>query len=257
MLLRAVFIECACSCLPLPAVADRSKRAPLTPELGRSGGLLRLDVLGDIGAPSSSCTASRCRLHLLAQGFTFVVFPQWWCLLNPLLGRFVPHDLLLPYALGQALRPWLGAWFKRIKPITNVVDRGVIVLLVCASFSDSVADGLWARHGLGLIGMTLAGVVLFLFPVLWLSRRVARALGFTVEDEIVAVFCGSKKTMASGVPMARVLFGGDPALGVLVMPILFYHQLQLFVGSVLARRYAQRPEALPNPVVVATPAQTA
>lgn len=306
--------------------------ASLAPDLGRSGGLLRLDVIGDIGvfaifflhgmalSPANLLQgATRWRLHLLVQVFTFVVFPLWWCVLNPLLGRFVPHDLLLgffylavlpstvsssvamtavargnvaaavlnatlstllgvfltplltsllfssgaaghamdlgdtmlkiarmlllPFVLGQALRPWLGGWFKRIKPITNLVDRGVIVLLVCASFSDSVADGLWARHGLGLIGMTLVGVVLFLFPLLWLSRWTARALGFPVEDEIVAMFCGSKKTMASGVPMARVLFGGDPALGVLVMPILFYHQLQLFVGSVLARRYAQRPIA--------------
>lgn len=152
----------------------------------------------------------------------------------------VARMLLLPFVLGQVLRPWLGEWFKGIKAKTTLVDRGVILLLVWCSFSDSVADGLWSKHGLGLIGMTLVGAALFLFPMLWFTQRVARAMGFPVEDEIVAVFCGSKKTLASGVPMARLLFGGDPALGVLVLPIMFYHQLQLFVCSLMARRYAAR-----------------
>ena len=60
------------------------------------------------------------------------------------------------------------------------------------------------------------------------------------EDEIVAVFCGSKKTMASGMPMAKLLFGGQPAMGVLILPIMIYHQVQMFVCTVMARRYAQR-----------------
>ena len=87
---------------------------------------------------------------------------------------------------------------------------------------------------------------LFLFPLLWLTKRVARALNFPVEDEIVAVFCGSKKTLASGVPMAKLLFSGNPSMGVLVLPIMFYHQLQLFVCSVMAKRYAERDKT-PGP----------
>lgn len=151
--------------------------------------------------------------------------------------------LLLPFVLGQVLRPWLGDWFKSVKSKTTMVDKGVILMLVWCSFSDSVADGLWTKHGIGLIAMTLVGVALFLFPMLWFTKAVAKALGFEVEDEIVAVFCGSKKTLASGVPMARLLFGGNPALGVLVLPIMFYHQLQLFVCSLMARRYASRDAA--------------
>lgn len=155
----------------------------------------------------------------------------------------VARLLLLPFVLGQLLRPWLGEWFKSVKAKTTLVDKGVILMLVWCSFSDSVADGLWHKHGIGLIAMTLVGAALFLFPMLWFTRSVAKALGFQVEDEIVAVFCGSKKTLASGVPMARLLFGGNPALGVLVLPIMFYHQLQLFVCSLMARRYASRDAA--------------
>jgi sodium/bile acid cotransporter 7 len=155
----------------------------------------------------------------------------------------VARMLLLPFVLGQVLRPWLGGFFKSIKSKTTLVDKGVILLLVWCSFSDSAADGLWTKHGLSLIAITLVGAALFLFPMLWFTQRVAKAMDFPVEDEIVAVFCGSKKTLASGVPMARLLFGGDPALGVLVLPIMFYHQLQLFVCSLMARKYAARTEA--------------
>ncbi len=149
--------------------------------------------------------------------------------------------LLLPFGAGQALRPLLGGWFARWKPWTNAVDRGVILLLVFVAFSDSVADGLWSRHGASLIALTLVGTGVILAVVLLLTRALAQRCGFTTEDEITTVFCGSKKTLASGVPMAKVLFGAHPALGVIVLPLMFYHQLQLFVCSVLAQRYARRP----------------
>jgi sodium/bile acid cotransporter 7 len=155
----------------------------------------------------------------------------------------VAQMLVLPFVAGHLLRPWLAGWFARIKPVTNVFDKAVIVLMVWSAFSDSVADGLWTRHGPLLLAEAVLGSVLFLLPMLWFTRRVARALGFSVEDEIVAVFCGSKKTLASGMPMAKLLFGGSASMGVLILPIMLYHQLQLFVCAVLARRYAAREGA--------------
>jgi sodium/bile acid cotransporter 7 len=148
--------------------------------------------------------------------------------------------LLLPFAVGQVLRPLVGTWFARWKPWTNIIDRGVILLLVWGAFSDSVADGLWSNHGIGMIAMTLLVSAAILGLVLTLSRTAARQCGFNTEDEITTVFCGSKKTLASGVPMAKVIFGATPALGVIVLPLMFYHQLQLFVCSMLAQRYARR-----------------
>lgn len=150
--------------------------------------------------------------------------------------------LLLPFLLGQLCRPFWGAWAARWKAVTSVVDRAVILMLVWSAFSDSVADGLWTRHGPGLLGTTLAVTGGMLAGVLVLSRRTSRALGFDIEDEIATVFCGSKKTLASGVPMARAIFGSHPALGVIVLPLIFYHQLQLFVCSVMAQRYAARAD---------------
>lgn len=148
--------------------------------------------------------------------------------------------LLLPFIVGHLLRPVLGQLFAQIKPYTMAFDRAVIVLLVWAAFSDSVADGLWRNHGPGLLAQAFAGTLLFLLPMLWFSRMVARRMGLDVEGEIVAVFCGSKKSMASGMPMAKLLFGGSAAMGVLVLPIMLYHQIQMFVCTLMARRYAAR-----------------
>jgi len=151
--------------------------------------------------------------------------------------------LLLPIALGQALRPVLGGTFARYRKYTNGIDRLFILVLVYASFCDSAASGIFRAHGGGVVALTLVGAALILALVLTLSTLVARRLRFSKEDEIAAVFCGSKKTLASGVPMARLLFGAHPALGLVVLPLMFYHQLQLLVCSVLAERYAARPQA--------------
>lgn len=147
--------------------------------------------------------------------------------------------LLLPIIAGQLLRPLIGAWFARIKHYVSNVDRCVILLLVYAAFCNSVKSGLWQQHGAGLIIVTLLGAAFFLGVILVLSTFLARRLGLSRKEEIAAVFCGSKKTLASGIPMAALIFGGHPALGLIVLPIMLYHQLQLFVCSVLAHRYAR------------------
>ncbi len=148
--------------------------------------------------------------------------------------------LLLPIIVGQLVRPFVGAWFTRYKAYTNNVDRFVILFIVYAAFCNSAQSGLWEQNGLSLILITFAGSVLFLGIVLWLSTFIARRLRFSREQEIAIVFCGSKKTLASGVPMAALIFGAHPALGMIVLPIMLYHQLQLFVCSWLANRYARR-----------------
>lgn len=151
--------------------------------------------------------------------------------------------LLLPLALGQLLRPLLQQWHERYRRYTNLLDRWVILMLVYSAFCDSVASGLWRDNGIGMLALAFFGAGLILLVVLALSTWLVRRLAFPVEDEIAAVFCGSKKTMASGVPMAKLLFGAHPSLGLILLPIMLYHQLQLFVCSILASRYAQRGTA--------------
>lgn len=146
--------------------------------------------------------------------------------------------LLLPLVLGQLLRPVLGGWYARHQRFTHAFDRLVILVLVYASFCDSVASGLLTRYGGAMLAITFLGAALLLFLALVLTMATARWAGLDKEDEIALVFCGSKKTLAAGVPMARLLFGDHPALGLILLPLMFYHQLQLFVCALLAERYA-------------------
>jgi sodium/bile acid cotransporter 7 len=146
-------------------------------------------------------------------------------------------QLLLPFALGHLCRPWLGAWAANRKGLLSFTDRGTIVLAVYSAFSAAVIGGIWqsvpAASVVALLGV--CGVILAV--VLTATRYAARALGFAREDEISIVFCGSKKSLVSGVPMARVLFAG-PEVGAAVLPVMIYHQIQLMVCAWIARRYA-------------------
>jgi sodium/bile acid cotransporter 7 len=147
--------------------------------------------------------------------------------------------LLLPFVAGQLLRPWVGPFIDRHKPVLRYVDQGSILLVVYNAFSESVVEGLW-QH---ISGATLAALTaiscLMLAIALGLSTWASRRLGFSKEDEITIVFCGSKKSLASGVPMAKVLFAPS-ALGMIILPLMLFHQIQLMVCAVLAQKWARR-----------------
>jgi sodium/bile acid cotransporter 7 len=151
----------------------------------------------------------------------------------------IVKQLLLPFLAGQFLRPWIGAWVDRHKPMLKIVDQGSILLVVYTAFSESVNQGLWHKlsaaslAGLGLLSCLMLAVALGLAT--WTSRR----MGFSREDEITIVFCGSKKSLASGVPMAKVLFAPS-ALGMVILPVMLFHQIQLMVCAVLAQHWARR-----------------
>ena len=150
--------------------------------------------------------------------------------------------LVLPLMAGQALRPWIRTFIARRKPFIQVVDRHTILLLVYTSFCDSVKADVWSGHGAkSVLVATVASLGLFGL-VMFLAGLVCDALKFPVEERIAAVFCGSKKTLASGVPMAQLMFGADPALGLILLPILIYHPLQLVLCTWLAGRWAKRED---------------
>jgi solute carrier family 10 (sodium/bile acid cotransporter), member 7 len=147
--------------------------------------------------------------------------------------------LLLPLAVGQALRPLLAGWAARHKSRIGLVDRIIILILVYTSFCDSFKQGVWAGQGGGqllLVGAICAGLFIL---VMALTSRMAVALRFTRADAIAAMFCGSKKTLASGVPMAKLIFGAHPGMGLILLPIMIYHPLQLIVCGVLAQRWGR------------------
>jgi sodium/bile acid cotransporter 7 len=151
-------------------------------------------------------------------------------------------QLLLPFALGQVARPFIGNWITAHRTITQIVDRGSILLIVYAAFSEGMVAGVWSAISLQSLALVIALDVLMLAVGLTVTTVVSRLLGFNKEDEIAIVFCGSKKSMASGIPMANILFAGQ-AVSLIVLPLMLFHQIQLMVCASLARRYARRVSA--------------
>jgi sodium/bile acid cotransporter 7 len=148
--------------------------------------------------------------------------------------------MALPLLAGQLSRPWLGDWSARHQKGIHVVDRATILLLVYTSFCDSVQSGVWSGQGVNNTLVTALGAALLFAAALVLMSTACDALGFNAEDRVAAIFCGSKKSLASSVPMAQLIFGTHPSLGLILLPIMIYHPLQLVVCAVLASRWARR-----------------
>jgi sodium/bile acid cotransporter 7 len=153
----------------------------------------------------------------------------------------VGGQLLVPFVAGHLARPWIGGFIDRHKALVGRVDRGSILFLVYTVFSAAVVEGLWHRTDLHdliaalVIGLAMLAIVLGV--TLWLPR----ALGWAHEDEIVWRFCGSKKSLVAGVPLAAAIFPA-PQVGMLLLPLMLFHQAQLMVCSVLAKKYARQAE---------------
>ena len=152
--------------------------------------------------------------------------------------------LLAPFAIGQLVRPLIKQTVIKHKSILSLLDRGVILLIVFTSFATSTAGGIWTRFSVGEIVATVALVLVLLAiafaMTVWLSRR----LKLPLEDEAAAVFCGSTKSLANGAPIAQILFAGSPLLGVILLPLMLYHQLQLVGCAILAQRYSKQIDTM-------------
>jgi len=160
-------------------------------------------------------------------------------------GR-IALQLLAPFVAGHLSRPWIGAWVERRRRVLAVTDRGTVLLVVYVAFSASVVGGLWQRVPLPALAGALGVAIVLLALALVLTRWSSRRLGFDRADESAIVFCGSNKSLASGVPIAKILFAGNPALGMILLPVMLFHPIQLMACALLAQRYARRAAAENN-----------
>ncbi|GGY42385.1 bile acid:sodium symporter family protein [Streptomyces djakartensis] len=150
-------------------------------------------------------------------------------------------QLLVPFLAGQLLRRWIGGFVTRHKKVLGLVDRGSILLVVYTAFSQGMAQGIWHQVSpVRLAGLLVAEAVL-LAVMLLVTWYGGKALGFGREDRITLQFAGSKKSLASGLPMASVLFGAHASPAVL--PLMLFHQMQLMVCAVIAKRRSRDPRA--------------
>ncbi|ABR61544.1 bile acid:sodium symporter family protein [Sinorhizobium medicae] len=160
-------------------------------------------------------------------------------------------QLLAPFAAGQFLQPWIGGWIRARKKLLAPVDRGSILMVVYLAFSQAVTAGLWHVFTMTDLAVLIAIELVLLALVLVATIFGSRLLGFDRADEIAITFCGSKKSLASGIPMASAIFAGQD-IGMIVLPVMLFHQIQLMACAVLAQRYAAKTTELEGAAVPAT-----
>ncbi|MBB1244574.1 bile acid:sodium symporter [Streptomyces durbertensis] len=155
--------------------------------------------------------------------------------------RDITLQLLAPFLAGQLLRRWIGGFVTRHRAALSRVDRTAILLVVYTAFSQGMVEGVWQQVSpwrlAGLFGTEAVLLAVMLTLTAWGGRR----LGFDRADRTAILFAGSKKSLAAGLPMAAVLFGAQASLAVL--PLMLFHQMQLMVCAVIARRLARRADS--------------
>jgi solute carrier family 10 (sodium/bile acid cotransporter), member 7 len=151
-----------------------------------------------------------------------------------------------PLLAGQLLRRVL-----RDRPIdaarASVLSNVIILYIVFIAFAGSVGTGAFDEAGLVVTAGVVAGAA-FIFALLTGAAAAAgSALGFDPADVRALVFVAPQKTLAAGAPMAQIIFEADPALGVILLPLIAYHTVQLLGGASLAAGLG-RGRAVPAPV---------
>jgi sodium/bile acid cotransporter 7 len=158
-------------------------------------------------------------------------------------------QLLAPFLAGQLLRRWVAGFLVRRKKVLGYFDRSSILLVVYAAFSLGMSEGIWRQISPARLGILLGVEAVLLAVMLALTWYGTKKLGFERADRVAIQFAGSKKSLAAGLPMASVLFGAHASLAVL--PLMLYHQMQLMVCAVIARRRGR--DVLPGDAADALP----
>ena len=166
--------------------------------------------------------------------------------LGPVIAEIVTL-LLVPLVVGQLLRPRCAAWADRHKKRLGNLSSGIVLFIVYAAFCNSVKQRLWTQHGPEVLLPAAAGIVMLFGLAMLLTEGLARALGLQRPDLIAARCCAPQKTLASGVPMAKIIFGAHPGMGLILLPMLLYHPLQLLVCGALASRWGRQAGAEGSP----------
>lgn len=211
----------------------------LLPSTVQSSVALTSVARGNVSGAITGATISNVLGMLVTPALTLLVLGAG--AMTGLAGvRGVLLQLLLPFVVGQLGQRWTGDWVRAHRPLTLAIDRGTILLVVFAAVTAASAGGVWdtisAWSLVGLVGVC-GGILAIVLSLTWWGGR---RLGLDLPDRIALLMCGSKKSLATGLPMATVLFPAATAATIAV-PVIVFHQLQLIVCAVIARRLALRP----------------
>ncbi|UIR57036.1 bile acid:sodium symporter [Sphingobacterium sp. SRCM116780] len=151
-------------------------------------------------------------------------------------------EIILPVILGVVLQPYFGKWARKFSKGLSTFDKIIILLIVYKSFADSFIEKIFDTVDVWyFIAVFLGVIVLFglVYFLIWYSA--SKLLKFPIEDQITAIFCGSKKSLTHGSVFAKIIFTHvGLGFGLVFFPIMIYHAFQIFVASIIAQRYAKR-----------------
>lgn len=194
---------------------------------------------GDVAGAIVSASASNLLGVVLTPVLVMLLMTQQSVIIDGGVFLDISIQLLLPFILGQLFRPLVKDIAEN--KTTKVVDRGSIAMVVYSAFSAGVIEGIWNRVGvLEILGLIIFSIGL-VASMLWLTDFIAKKLRFAKTHRIAIQFCGTKKSLATGLPMAAVIFGGSN-IGILILPLMIFHQVQLMMCAALASQYARLSE---------------
>ena len=195
---------------------------------------------GDIAAAVCSASASNLLGVFLTPALVGLLLRSEGAHISTSAVQGVVVQLLLPFAAGQVAHRWLGPVTARYKDKLTYYDRLTIMMIVYSAFSAAVIGGVWKQVAPQQFVLIVVICLSLFVAIFTLAIRSARAFGYPVEDEIVVGICGTQKGMAAGVPIATLIFPAA-TVGLILLPLLIYHQIQLIGCAIIAARYARRP----------------
>lgn len=149
-------------------------------------------------------------------------------------------EVLLPVIVGYVLHSQLGKWAERYNHLLRLFDQTIILLIVYTSFCESFAGGMFEGQSIRDLSILGVEMISFFFLIFGLLYLLSSWLGFSYEDRVTVLFCGSKKSLVQGAVMGKVLFPNPVSLGVVLLPLMMYHALQLLAGSIIAQQWGSK-----------------
>lgn len=221
--------------LVTPAVAAGLVFLTLVPSTVQSSINMTSLAGGNIPAAMISATTSNVLGVVLTPALVMLLLPATGSGFSWQIALDVFVQLLLPFFLGQLSRFFTAKFMYRHRARLKLLDQLVIVLIVYGAFSGMFATGMWREIGWVDLLVILAFTLPLLALMLWLTWSVSGRLGFNRADRIAIMFCGTKKSLVTGVPIASVMFPAA-TVGMLVVPLMIYHQAQIITSSIIAAR---------------------
>src|SRR5690606_1946935 len=152
-------------------------------------------------------------------------------------------QIIFPVVMGLLLQRFLGTWAQKHNSKLSIFDKSIILLIIYKSFAESFEENIFGSVSIFDLLIICTGVSALFFMAYFITGYVARKLRFNREDQITAQFCGTKKSLVHGTVFSKILFGNMASIGIILLPLMLYHALQILILSILATKMADRWKA--------------